>query len=467
MKRAVKQSLSLFLILTLLGNLLLMPAMAQEPELAEAVPEAYESFFPVPAGDENELLDSGDRLGTVLEGRSIMFLGDSLMAGYGLDDYRQSWCSMLGSAYGMVTTNNAISASTIGVSSTYGYQPGGCYEPYCQRALPAGDFDVILVAGCGNDWYCEIPLGSDLGSRNTGTLIGAMNVLIDRLQTAYPDALVLFVTSWNSTGAKNGLGYTTADYNNTFIKVCQNRGIPCFRACDTSVSGIDASSSAFRKQYFLTETDYWHLNARGQKLYLPVIAGWLQEMLLEHYVVSGFYDVTVHDWYADAVAYAVGRGITNGTSDVTFAPNMVMQRGMLLTMLYRAAGTPDISGLENPFADLDTNSYYYDAVIWGYHAGVAMGVGDGLFKPEAELTREQLATFLYRYVDGANSGFAPGNLGAFTDSGEIGSFALEAMSWAVGSDILHGGGDGTLAPKRAATRAEMVQLLANYFRTLE
>lgn len=455
MHRNINRVLSLLLCVTLLSGILFSFAYAA----GEPQPSEYEAMFPTAGTDTDVLMDIAGNLGTALEGKRIMFLGDSLLMGYGLDDYRQSWCSLLSQHYGMVITNNAIPASTFAEASRYGYVPGGCYSPIHSRELPDATFDIILVVGSGNDWFCEIPLGTDPDSRDTFTMTGAVNTLIDRLQEKYPDALLLFSTPWNSTGDKNGLGLTTADYNEALQAVCARRAIPCFSACDPALSTIDASSSAFRQEFFLTESDFWHLNAKGQKRYLAVIAQWLQDMLADNASVAGFHDVTTYDWYADAVEYAVSHGITNGTSDVTFSPYMETQRGMLLCMLYRMAGSPDVRDLSHPFEDLPENAYYYDAVVWAYHAGITTGVDATHMRPEDPLTREQLATFLFRYENAAPTG---GDLGSFTDGASVSPFASDAVIWAVAEDILHGGGDGSLAPQRTATRAELVQLLTNY-----
>lgn len=454
MKMKPVRAMTLLLTLTLLfGGLL--PTVHGADALC---PEAYCEMFPAVESEEIALFADDSMLGTVLNGKKIMFCGDSLLMGYGLDDYRQSWPSRLASDYGMLITNNAIPASTFGVSVKQGYYPGGCYEPICQRALPAEQFDVILVAGSGNDWYCETPLGNDLDSRNVGTLSGALNVVIDRLQAQYPGALILFATSWNSTGAKNGLGYTTDDYNQIVMEVCSRRNIACLKACDPAVSGIDASSASFRKEYFITDTDFWHLNAKGQKRYLPVVAQWLQTQLLEQYTVAGFYDVTVRDWYADAVAYGVANGITRGTSETTFSPMMETQRGMIITMLYRLAGSPGGTAAL-PFVDVVEDAYYYDALVWAYQNGITNGVSDTNAGMEQPLTREQIVCFLYRYAAGAASGNA---LSRFTDADQVSDFAVEAMNWAVELGILNGGGDGTIAPQRVATRAELIQILVRF-----
>lgn len=457
-----KRIISCFLILSSFLSLFIFPSSAwDQPE----APPAYGARFSIPKSiSSDRLYAEAEPLDTYLKGKSILLLGDSLFAGYGLEDFSQSWCGMLETQYGMELTRRAVSGSTFGTSSSWGYEPGGYYYPICRRELQEGDFDVILVTGSGNDWYCEIPLGTDLTSRDTTNLMGAINTTIDRLEQLYPNALILFVTSWNSTGEYNSLGYTTQDYNDTLMLVCQTRGILYFEACDPTVSGIDASTEAFRADYFLNSLDYWHLNAAGHQLYLPAIAGWLEEQLLEHYTVAGFYDVLKTAWYADAVQYAHEQGLVQGVTHTSFAPNTTMSRSMLITVLYRAAGSPDVTGLTHPFEDIPADAYYYDALLWGYDNGLIQGMDDTHFAPSNPVTREQLAAFLYRYAQAEGTDYTPDDLSSFTDQDQISEYARRAFSWAVGTDILHGMGNGTLAPKDSASRAQTVQLLTNYFR---
>lgn len=453
--------LNRFLSLILILSLLILPVAAMEPEAACA-PEVYENMFSVPktetAANETMLAVSD----TVLKGRSILFFGDSLTSGYGLSLFSQSWNGMLRTNYGMNVTSWSVPASTFAVSNNHGYRPGGYYEPMCRRGIPTGSYDVIYVAGGGNDWYCEIPLGTDPASRSEKNFMGALNVTLDRLREAHPKALLLCSTSWNSTGSKNGLGLTTDDYSAAMMTVCESRGIPCFRACDPVVSGFDAASKWVRQQYFLTESDYWHLNVAGHKRFLEIIAPWLQEMLTEYYIVSPFNDVLQRDWFAEAVEYAVEAGIVQGTGANSFSPHQEMTRAMMATILYRMAGSPEISGLENPFEDVKPERYYYEAVLWCHEKGIVRGVTETAFCPGDTLTREQLVTMLHRYCGKPEPEAGTELLEQFSDRGLIHSYGETALVWAVETGLIRGMGNGTVAPDAGATRAQMVQVLLNY-----
>ena len=110
--------------------------------------------------------------------------------------------------------------------------------------------------------------------------------------------------------------------------------------------------------------------------------------------VMSFTDVPADTYYADAVRWAVSKGITSGTSATTFAPDMTVTRSQTVTFLYRAAGTPAVSG--GSFADVPADAYYADAVAWAVREGVTSGISATTFSPNADCTRGQIVTFMYR-----------------------------------------------------------------------
>lgn len=464
MNQTIKRVMCFFL--TFLIAAFPMSTWAYEILEPDAPPEDYLAEYPTDlAGGCGDVIwsEQEPQFETVLDGKRVMFIGDSLLAGYGLDDYGESWCGLLESIYGMAVTNNAVSGSTLSTGDGSGNLYGDGYSPICRRYLPAKRYDIIFITGGANDWRRGIPIGADPESRDTGNLMGAMNRLLDRLEARYPQSQIVYMTTWNSIEDANALGYTIAEYNDALVQICQTRGIDCFMACDSAVSGIIANDTAFREEYFLGSNDIWHLNSVGHSLFLPYISQWLQETIVEHYIISGFYDVSPQDWYAEAVAYAVEAGLTNGTSDTLFSPYMNTQRGMIVSMLYRMAGSPDVSGLSQPFEDVPMDSYCYDAVIWAYDTGITTGTDETHFRPADELTREQLATFLFR-LSGEEA--VPSDLSVFTDAALVSDFAYPAVAWAVQSDILHGCGNDLLEPHQGATRAELVQLLCNYINAM-
>lgn len=178
-----------------------------------------------------------------------------------------------------------------------------------------------------------------------------------------------------------------------------------------------------------------------------------------------FDDVASDAWYADAVHYVAENGIMNGAGDGTFAPYTIMNRSMLVQVLYALEGKPAVSG--SSFADVASDAWYADAVAWAAQTGIVTGLSDTTFGPDQVLTREQLATILYRYA--AYKGYdvtASGDLDSYTDAAQLGAYALEAMEWATGSSLISGS-NGALAPQSSATRAEAATILMRFLESVD
>ena len=171
-----------------------------------------------------------------------------------------------------------------------------------------------------------------------------------------------------------------------------------------------------------------------------------------------FSDVKAGSWYHEAVDYALKAGLMNGMGDGKFDPDGSLTRAMLVTILYRAEGSPNVSGKANPFTDVKSGQWYTDAVIWAAHEGIVNGMTETTFAPNLKITREQIATILYRY---AGSPKTDGSLDEFSDALTVSPYAIDAMTWAVEEGIINGM-DGKLAPKDNATRAQIATLLMRY-----
>ncbi|OUO36603.1 S-layer homology domain-containing protein [Flavonifractor sp. An306] len=171
---------------------------------------------------------------------------------------------------------------------------------------------------------------------------------------------------------------------------------------------------------------------------------------------TGFTDVPADHWAADSIASATSQGLFKGTSGTTFDPSGTMDRAMLVTVLYRMAGSP--SAAPSSFSDVPAGSWYSAAVDWAVEQDITTGIGNSSFAPQAPLTREQIAVFLYRY-SGAEAP-ADGVLTA-PDADQVSAWAVEAMEWAVAEGLITGTG-GRLDPGRTATRAEVATLLVRY-----
>jgi hypothetical protein len=170
---------------------------------------------------------------------------------------------------------------------------------------------------------------------------------------------------------------------------------------------------------------------------------------------TAFVDVPANVYYADPVAWAVEQGITDGTSDSTFSPEAECTRAQVVTFLWRAAGEPEPTTEENPFADLSENSYYYKAVLWAKENGITDGTSADQFSPNDTCSRAQVVTFLYRY---AGEPAVSSNSGSFADVSD-GNFYTDAVAWAVEQEITDGTSTTTFSPTDTCTRGQVVTFL--------
>ncbi len=178
---------------------------------------------------------------------------------------------------------------------------------------------------------------------------------------------------------------------------------------------------------------------------------------------SQFADVDSNVWYFDAVKFVTDNKLMNGVSGSEFAPNSLLTRGMLVTILYRNEGEPATEE-DTEFDDVEDSSYYEKAVTWAQTNGIVNGVTGNLFAPNANITREQIATIIYRYaeVKGMNAVNMAENLIEFADSNEISEYAVSALNWAVGCGLINGKTPTTLNPQDNATRAEIATILQRF-----
>lgn len=173
-------------------------------------------------------------------------------------------------------------------------------------------------------------------------------------------------------------------------------------------------------------------------------------------------DVTAGDWFTSDVIYVTLTGLMNGTGD-GFSPNNNINRAQLVTVLYRMAGEPEVTG-ENPFTDVPDGQWYTDAVLWAAENGITDGTSETTFSPNNPLTREQMATFFYRFADFETEEpiEVTGDLSGYTDADLVADYAVDAMTWAVGEGVISGIGNNTLAPDNTASRAQMATVLTRY-----
>lgn len=183
-----------------------------------------------------------------------------------------------------------------------------------------------------------------------------------------------------------------------------------------------------------------------------VYAGW----------IADFEDVGTGDWFYPDVMYVYANGLMLGTGGNRFNPHGTATRAMMATVLWRMAGSP-APKTQASFTDTAAGQWYSDAVAWTAENGIFGGYGNGKFGTNDPITREQLATILYRFAAYCGDDMsASGDLTHFPDANRISTFAKQAMHWAVGAGLINGKGDGSLDPLGTASRAEIAALLHRF-----
>ena len=174
-----------------------------------------------------------------------------------------------------------------------------------------------------------------------------------------------------------------------------------------------------------------------------------------------FTDVSENDWFYGAVQYVYDNDMMNGVSATSFAPNSNLTRAMMAAVLYNLEDQP--TQADSSFTDVADGSWYADAVNWAAANNIVSGYGDGIFGPNDNITREQMASILYRYAE--YKGYdvsAVGDLSQFNDADSVSEWANDVMRWAVGAGLINGMGDGSVAPQGTATRAQVATVLMNF-----
>ena len=174
-----------------------------------------------------------------------------------------------------------------------------------------------------------------------------------------------------------------------------------------------------------------------------------------------FNDVAYTSWYYDAVKFVYDKGIMDGVSYYRFAPDATITRGMVVTMLWRMAGEPYEAAAG--FTDVAAGRYYTTAVAWAAKNGIVEGMTSTTFAPDQAITREQLASILYRYAKWLGFSGYGSDISGYTDAGKVSSYAYDAMSWAVRSGVVTGTSAKVLDPQGTASRAAAAQMFMNFY----
>lgn len=180
-----------------------------------------------------------------------------------------------------------------------------------------------------------------------------------------------------------------------------------------------------------------------------------------------FEDVSRDDWFYDSVSYVIRHGLMKGVSKTEFAPNSTITRAMLVTILYRLEGEPAVTG-SHSFRDAAQSGWYADAITWACENGIVTGYNASSFGPDDSITREQLASILYRYAKYKSYDTqASASLLGFSDVGAVSVWSAESVQWAVAQKLISGRSATQLAPTGTATRAEAAAILERFCTTVE
>ncbi len=180
--------------------------------------------------------------------------------------------------------------------------------------------------------------------------------------------------------------------------------------------------------------------------------------------VLPFDDVKESSWSYSDILYAYNNGLMNGVSGTSFAPAATTTRAMIVTILYRLEGSPKTSA-ENGFRDVKNGSWYTEPIIWANSEGIVTGYGGGKFGPDDPITREQMATILYRYTEykGISTELTVTSmLGNYADLFKTGTWSRDAVMWALGTGLINGVTETIIAPANNSTREQVAAILHRY-----
>jgi len=313
---------------------------------------------------------------------------------------------------------------------------------------PGADGNIIVpegggTASIGNDVVVELPEGSVVDSNNAIT-VGDGGAVV-----TLPDATIEVD---GGTEISQDNGNIVIDGNAT-VNVGENVeiGLPLggsVSADGSSVTVGDGGAEIVYPSGITLQVD------EGGVIMLDETAP------LGFVVVTAlpFTDVAASAWYYDAVMFVYSNNLFAGTGTDTFSPSMVMTRGMLVAVLHRMVGAPEMANLDS-FADVAQAAYFAAGAAWAKEAGITSGTGGGMFSPNTDITREQLVTMLMRFAEHMGLDTTVTVTTEFADAAEISPWALDAVNWARANDIVSGKPGNTFDPKASATRAEAATVL--------
>lgn len=410
------------------------------------------------------------------------------------------------------SANYTITAGEGFANSTATLAPNGtaAFTVQPNTGLTAGDYDETLTVSGGSDVSASIELsfevletytltvdlnggsGSTIGGEYTaGEVVNIdagsrSNYRFDGWTSSkggnfadassasttftMPAADTTITANWKNNGG-GGTGGSTTDYYRLTFDTNGGSEISSIRRAEyTTIDLTDYTPT--REGYEFTG---WYadenLTEKITSIRLTrnttVYAGW--EEIKENPSTgfeNPFTDVSESDWFFNDVKFVYQNGLMNGTSATTFSPEGTTSRGMIVTILWRMAGSPDMEDKiwGYPFADVDATAYYGTAVYWARLNGIAGGYDDATFGPNAPINREQMAVMMYRYAQYMGYDTTQGGMAIreYADYGQVSSYALEAMDWANATGIVTGTSESTLSPQGQATRAQAAAMFTRF-----
>ena len=328
----------------------------------------------------------------------------------------------------------------------------GSYRTKYTVYLP---YTAVGTSGSRYEGYTAITVSGDDSITASGASMKTLGAADDILR-AYPNAAyVMFkqpavsegrlLYNFRSVAAQN---YTAVDYSKDQFYL----------------SGTSAKNLYLDSVFFLPAADCSTQIRLAFTVYgtsgTQLGSGELTVRVASKTASSVFSDVNARtcSWAANAVDFMNEYGLVKGTGTSTFGWKGSMTRGDFVLILYRNAGSPSVYGVSNPFTDVKSTDYYYEAVLWAYRNNVVNGTSTTTFGPKGKITREQIASILWRL---AGKPVYSASLRSYTDYASVSDYAYDAMSWAVGSGYVKGSG-AKLSPKSNATRAEVAVMLHRY-----
>lgn len=334
-----------------------------------------------------------------------------------------------------------------------------------EATVTCSEESIVLTPGADNTWTAELPNAA-------AQYIFTVNYAGSTQYAAVTDSCTVSVTRQASGGGGGSNTYpvTVEDASHGTVKTDRTRA-----SSGTAVTITVTPDSGYELDA-LTVTD-----SRGNELTLTdkgngrytfkmpsgkvTVEAVFTAMETGHDCPSlDFTDLDITAWYHEAVDYALENGMMSGYGSGVFGPNNSLSRAMLCQILYNLEDRPATG--QSAFDDVANTAWYADAVTWANANGIVSGYGDGCFGPNDAITREQLATILWRYAQFKGYDTTQGGMAIreFSDYETISDYAVDAMTWAVNTGVVGGYEDKTLRPRNGATRAQVAQMLMNFLK---